>query len=176
LHERIVEALAQDVRSLPSASDLATKPLTLDLVAPLPPRVRFYAYLATSHPAERSPGDYRIQVILPNHRRGGRQRFDRSDGALPILIGYVPELDVHVLWDADVHDYAGGLTYSKGVQVHAATIYQAAARGIAQQQRRTRAGGRAVGEIVIATRRSRLSEALCLRRELSLDALLKRTS
>jgi hypothetical protein len=172
LHARIISALRQYLRRVPPATDLHKKPLTVDLVEPLPLKLRFYAYLATTHPSERSAGDYRIQVILPNHR-DGRQRFDRSGNAVPVLIGYVPDLDVHVLWDADVHDYAGAVPYSKGVQVHAATIYRAVAEGMVEQFRRTRAGGNA-GETVVAARRSLLVQALLRRQELSLQSLLDR--
>jgi hypothetical protein len=173
LHERIVAALGDLVRTPPSPHELHDKPLTLNASPPLPSTLRFYAYLATTHPSERSLGDYRIQVILPNHR-AGRQRFDRSGGAIPILIGYVPTFDVHVLWDADVHDFAGGLPYSKGVQVHAGTIYRAAAEGMAEQYRGTRAGGHRIGEVVVAARRTRLVDALIRRRELSVASLLAR--
>jgi hypothetical protein len=173
LHGRILLGLGDLVRKAPPLAQIRVKPLDLRLSMPLPPKARFYAYLATTHPSERSIGDYRIQVIVPGWGYD-RAYFDRSDGAVPILVGYIPELDVHVLWDADLHDAGIGIPYSKGVQVHAATIYRAAAEGMAEQHRTIRGAFRRSGEIVVAVRRSMLVEGLVRRRELSLQALLER--
>lgn len=170
LHERLLDALG--LAASGPISDLRVKPLVARLAVPVPQDAAFFIYLATDHPSERSLGDFRIQVILPGHRIGGRARFDRPEGAVPYLMGYVPDLEVFVLWDAALHEAGAGVPYSKGVQVHARTVYDAAATGMSEQTRLIRAEGGSRTETVIAARSSRLLDALSKRREATLRALL----
>jgi len=160
LHGRLVTALGSALESAPPAAELASKPLSLRLNHPLPAKANFYVYLATDHPSERSLGDYRIQVILPAHRDHERGRFDRTNSAIPFLLGYVPEFDVFVCWDADMHDAGAGIPYSKGVQVHAGTVFAAAAVGMATQVRHIRSQAGASEEVVIAGRSTHLHQIL----------------
>src|SRR5437868_11630828 len=73
-------------------SDLDTKPLELDLKSPLPPRLRVYMYNATYPPGGRTMGEHKIQLIVPGQDRGGRANFDGSNGRIPLLVGYRPDL------------------------------------------------------------------------------------
>lgn len=174
LQRRLIEGLGSALAATPAAEELATKPLRLRLNHPLPARATFYIYLATDHPSERSLGDYRIQVILPEHRDHHRGRFDRTNAAIPFLLGFVPEFDVFVCWDADLHDAGAGIPYSKGVQVHAGTVFSAAALGMATQVRRIRSVGGPSEEVVVAGRSTHLQEVLQERRALSMLSILTR--
>ncbi|MBX3031308.1 MAG: hypothetical protein KF809_14265 [Chloroflexi bacterium] len=173
VHERVLDALAEWLLARPADAAMPVKPLDVRLAPPLPRLVRFYAYLATDHPAERSAGDYRIQVIVPGQRPGTRAHFDRGDGAMVVLLGYTPDFEVFVLWDAAVHDAGQGIPFSKGVQVHAATVFHAAAVGRSTQERLVRSSGRPFRETVIAARSRSLVQALVDRQRLSMRALLE---
>jgi hypothetical protein len=170
LHERLLDALG--TAAIEVRSKLRSKPLLVVMSVPVAHLAAFYVYLATDHPSERSIGDFRIQVILPGHRLGRRARFDRPDEALPYLVGFVPDLDVFILWDAALHEAGDGVPYSKGVQVHARTVFEAAATGMSEQVRQIRAAGKVRGEIVIAARSAHLIGALHRRQQASLAALL----
>jgi len=154
LHRRVVAALKGLIESRPAGSELDHKPLELEFAAELPKKTRLYVYTATDPPGERSVGDYKIQLIVPDQERGTRGRFDFSGTDAVLLIGYVELFDVFVLWDAGLHD---DFPYSKNVQVHPSTVHQAALSGIAYQKRQIR--GRGV-ETIVACRASLLPEVI----------------
>lgn len=148
--------------------DVAEKPLELHCAAPLPRLVRAYVWVATSPKGERAVGDYKVQLTLPGFRRGERSYFDFNHGAWALLLGWNPDHETWILWDAGCHD---GFAYSSNVQVHAETVYTAAIAGICEQTRQLRRGG-GHQETVIAARRDRLAEALMLRVRRTSERLL----
>lgn len=164
LHEVFLNALGNRVSSY---GDLDQKPLDVDLRNPLPPKIRLYIYNATHPPGGRTPGEHKIQLIVPGQMRGERGDFNHSDGRLVLLVGYEPELDVYILWDAGLYRQ---FSYSRNVQVKAETVYKAYASGIDVQKRSLRDVGE---ENVVAARGEKLSNAILLRTKLSLQRLVK---
>ena len=167
LHAEFLAALSDLVVEY---SDLGAKPLELKIQGSLPLRARVYIYNATRPPGGRPAGEYKIQLIVPNHERGQRGNFDLSDGRTVLLVGYAVEDAVFVLWDAGAYrDFA----YSRNVQVKSETILAAFARGIGRQERRLRpGGGMMVRETVVAATADHLAEAIALRVNLSRKRLL----
>lgn len=168
LHGHFCDGLGHLLATRPAVEALRTKPLDLETRTPLPPRLRLYLFNGTDHPSERKPGDYRIQLRLPGQRHQTRGQLAAEPGTLLLVAGYVPEFDVYVLWDARAHEE---FPYSKGVQVGATTVHEAAIRGLAEQQRNVRSRG--VLERVVAVRTDRLVEGLVQRERLSRQTLLQ---
>lgn len=169
LHRILVRSLLPVVREMPDDEELKGKPLELELDLPLPPRLRFYMFLATQHESERQPDTYRIQLTTGEEVSGGRRRFSRTDGIRPVLIGFDPRLDVFIIWDADVNDAGGGFKYSQGVQAPPEVVYGALADGMSQGSRNVQRAKRS--EMIVAVRRERLIEGLLRRIELSNNAI-----
>ena len=167
LHAEFLAALSDPVVEY---SDLGVKPLELKIEGSLPLRARVYMYNATRPPGGRPAGEYKIQLIVPNHERGQRGNFDLSDGRTVLLVGYAAEDAVFVLWDAGAYrDFA----YSRNVQVKSETILAAFARGIGLQERRLRpGGGTMVRETVVAATADHLAAAIAMRVDLSRKRLL----
>lgn len=170
LHRSLVRALRQATAVVPTEEALQAKPLTLDLSGSLPPRLRLYAYAATQHSSERQQGTFKAQLTggTPSGVPG-RYVFDRSGDVRPVLIGYHPDLQVFVLWDADLHDQGAGFPFSKSVQAPPSIVWAAAARGIASTTRHLRSAGE---ESIVAARADYLVKAVRIRIRLSNDALL----
>jgi hypothetical protein len=170
LHEVFIAALGNSVIS---HGDLAEKPLEVDLAAPLPSRIRLYLYNATKPPGGRTLGEHKIQLIVPGQGRKQRGNFNHSDGRMVLLVGYSPESEVFILWDAGVYtDFA----YSSNLQVRPETVYAALAGEVGKQERRIRGeGGKGVEiETVITVRPDRLAEAIQQRIELTLKRVMGR--
>ncbi|MXW94452.1 MAG: hypothetical protein F4110_14815 [Acidimicrobiaceae bacterium] len=167
LHAEFLAALSDLVVE---SSDLGVKPLELKMEGSLPLRARVYMYNATRPPGGRPAGEYKIQLIVPNHERGRRGNFDLADGRIVLLVGYAADDAVFVLWDAGAYrDFA----YSRNLQVKSETILAAFARGIGLQERRLRpGGGMMVRETVVAATGEHLAEAIALRVDLSRKRLL----
>lgn len=168
LHEAFISALPGAVLR---HGDLGVKPLEIDLRPPLPQKVRLYIYNATQPPGGRTLGEYKIQLIVPGQGRGQRGSFDYLGGRIVLLVGYESEAEVFILWDAGLYpDFA----YSSNIQIRAETVYAALAGEIATQERRIRGeGGKGVQvETVIASRPERLTEAIQLRMDVTLQRLL----
>lgn len=126
LNRRVVRALLPVLQKPPREQELFDKPLELALHLPLPPTLRFYAFTATQHVAERQTDTYKIQLThVPRLPEGTRWKFSRELGIRPILIGFVPSLSIFILWDADVNDAGDGFTYSKSVQAPPGLVYEA---------------------------------------------------
>ncbi|MFE9690693.1 hypothetical protein [Micromonospora sp. NPDC005806] len=149
---------------------MATKPLRLRTASPLPPRLIVYLFNATDHPSERRAGDYRIQLRLPGQRPRSRGSLESTPGSMVVLAGYIQDFDTFIMWDATAHSE---FPYSKGVQVAARTVHQAAIDGIAEQIRLIRSAG--VTEHVVAARTDHLVQALVRRHEITRDDLLAET-
>lgn len=129
------------------AENLNEKPLLLDLIKPFSLRLRVYLYNCTNPPGGRALDEYKIQVIVPDQKRGTRANFDYSDSRMALLAAYVclsdeVENGVFVLWDATKHK---SFAYSANIQVKAETIIEALCKPVAT-------GLRGNNEIVIATR------------------------
>ncbi len=167
LHAEFLTALGNLVVEY---SDLGVKPLELEMEGSLPARVRVYMYNATRPPGGRPAGEYKVQLIVPNHERGQRGNFDLSDGRTVLLVGYAAEEAVFVLWDAGAYRDFG---YSRNVQVKSETILAAFAGEIGLQERELRPrGGVTVLETVVTATADRLAEAIAKRVDLSLERLL----
>jgi hypothetical protein len=168
LHERFVAALGDHVLVTPTVDSLRQKPIEIECRPPLPTKVRLYVFNCTDHPSERKAGDYRIQLRLPGQQKRQRGQLAMDGGSLVLLAGYVADFDVFVLWDARAH---ASFPYSKGIQVGASTVHQAAINGHCSQQRGLRS--RSYLEQVLAVRTDRLVEGLRLREELTRSSLLE---
>jgi hypothetical protein len=163
LHRLFLNTLADAVLSHSAVED---KPLEVDLRNPLPPKIRAYIYNATYPPGGRTMGEHKIQLIVPGQERAQRGNFDRSDGRITLLLGYRPDLELFILWDADLYvDFA----YSRNVQVKPETVYEGFAQGLGRQVRNLRIGEK---EIVIVADRRHLAEALIERQHETLKRLL----
>jgi len=163
LHRTFLEALEGAVVA---HSDLATKPLEVDLKSPLPPKLRVYLYNATYPPGGRAMGEHKVQLIVPGQERGARGNFGSSGGRIPLLVGYRPDIRIFMLWDAELYvDFA----YSRNVQVKAETVYEAFAQGIGRQKRNLL---KQPVEIVIAADAKHLGEAILERQRETLKRLL----
>ncbi len=163
LHRTFLEALGDAVAW---HSDLGSKPLEVDLRSPLPPKLRVYMYNATYPPGGRTMGEHKIQLIVPGQGRDVRGNFDSSAGRIPLLVGYRSDLQIFMLWDAELYvDFA----YSRNVQVMPATVYEAFARGIGKQRRNL---WTQQVEIVVTADVRHLSQALLERQQETLKRLL----
>jgi hypothetical protein len=172
LHRALLRALRASVERWPSDGELQEKPLVVDLVAPLPSRLRFYAYEATQHASERQQGTFKVQLTTGVAHPGSdskRLYFDRTNNIRPILTGYHMDWRLFIVWDADLHDLGDGFPYSKNVQAPPDIVWSALARGLAQGTRRLKRP--AVTETIIAARPIYLAEALDLRIRLSNKSL-----
>ena len=163
LHETFLRALEGFVIT---SSSVGSKPLELNLRNPLPPKLRLYLYNATYPPGGRTMGEHKIQLIVPGQGRGERGNFDSSDGRIPVLAGYRPDLGIFMLWDAELYvDFS----YSRNVQVMPETVYEAFAQGIGRQTRNLWTGN---AEVVITADAEHLVEAILLRQQETLKRLL----
>ena len=166
MHRKFVSALGDKVVS---HSDLTKKPLDLDLAHPLPRRVRLYLFNATRPAGGRPVGEHKIQLILPEQKRGARGKFDHDDGRFVLLAGYSAEDEVFALWDAGLYD---DFAYSRNVQIKAETITAASIGKLAEQRRVLRPkGADPISETVLATDASHLGDALVRRSELTVSRL-----
>lgn len=168
MHERLIAALGK--RVLRHGSTLA-KPVEIDLGGQLPVRIRVYMFNATRPPGGRPTGEHKVQLIVPGQHRGERGSFDHSDDRVVLLIGYVAEEDVYVLWDAGLYL---NFAWSRNVQVKVETIIEATAGKLATQFRQLRpAEGQAIVETLLAAPSERLAEAIDARIQLSRQRLIE---
>jgi hypothetical protein len=172
LHKVLIRALRDQVDGVPEPDLLSRKPLVLRLKPPLPPKLRFYIFNATQHPSERQVGTFKIQLTAGLARADlpeGRRHFDRADGIRPVLLGFLAEWRLFVIWDADLHDRGGGFPYSKNVQAPPEVIWDALARGTAQAVRSLKRP--TMQETIVAARSRHLAPALQTRIQMSNRAL-----
>ena len=168
MHERLITALGKRVlRHGPTSA----KPLEIDLGGQLPVRIRVYMFNATRPPGGRPTGEHKVQLIVPGQRRGERGSFDHGDDRVVLLVGYVAEEDVYVLWDAGLY---ANFAWSRNVQVKVETIIEATAGKLATQFRQLRpAEGPAIVETLLAAPTERLAEAIDTRIQLSRQRLIE---
>lgn len=166
MQQRFVEALGDSVAW---HSDVAVKPLEVDLTNPVPEQIRVYLFNATRPAGGRPLGEHKIQLVLPGMKRGERASFDHGGGRTAILAGYSSEDDVWVLWDAGLYQ---NFAWSRNVQVKADTITQASTGVIATQARILRPGdGVMHRETVLACSSGQLRTALRQRIDLTVERL-----
>lgn len=170
IHRKILSSLDGRVLSRPSERDLKSKPLDIELRAPLPPRVRFIVFRARRDEKGRKVSAYRIQLTIGSH--SGSNHFDRSGGFTPVLLGYVADYDIVILFDAQMQEMGGGYKYSKSCYVSIEGVLDAVATGLAVEDVGLRKPSRT--EHVVLCRSSRLADALKRRTSLSIDSLLER--
>jgi hypothetical protein len=163
LHSRFIDALGALVVCNSSVDD---KPLEVDLRSPLPPKIRVYIYNATYPPGGRKMGEHKVQLIVPSQERGERGNFDSSGGRIPLLVGYRSDIEIFMLWDAELYvDFA----YSRNVQVKGETLYEAFAQGLGRQRRKLLNQPQ---EVVITADARHLAEAILERQRETLKRLL----
>jgi hypothetical protein len=150
LAEHVIAALGSDLLSHGSAEEV---PLRLNVRGLLPLAV--YAFTVSDPPGGREADELKIQLIAPGHTRGTKGNFEAPDtDTYVILLGYSPDYDVFVLWDAYKHkDFA----WSKNCQVRLAEIKQAQITGIGHRDRPLRGG---VTERIIVAKPDHLAKAL----------------
>ena len=153
LHRAFLDALDGHVLL---HGDLATKPLDLGLVLPLPQRLRLYLYSLVVGGKSR-PSEFKAVLRVPGQVVGEYATFDHSGGRLAVLAAYREDLDVFVLWDASLHER---FKHGGNMQVRDTIIAQAAATGWAEQHRPLRSG---ITEIVFACRSHSLPRAIANR-------------
>jgi hypothetical protein len=130
------------------------KPLCVDLALPHPPRLRVYLYTLVASSGTVRSNEYKAVLRVPRQGVGTYASFDHSDGRLALLVGYRPDLDVFVLWDASLHPR---FTNGTNIQVRDSTVHAAAAEGRAEQHRPLSSG---TTEVVIACQSWNLAQAL----------------
>ena len=169
LHNKFIDALGHYVSGV--ANEINEKPLELDLTTPLPLRVRVYLFNATRPPGGRPLGEHKVQLIVPGQGRGDRGNFDNSDGRIVLLVGYVVEDDVFVLWDAGLYvDFA----WSRNVQVKVETIIRASAGKISAQERVLRPrNAPTVKETLVAASSEKLADAILQRVKLTRERMVR---
>jgi len=168
MHQRLIDALGSRVLR---HGVISSKPLEVDLGGQLPVRTRIYMFNATRPPGGRPTGEHKVQLIVPGQRRGERGSFDHGDDRVVLLVGYVAEEDVYVLWDAGLY---ANFAWSRNVQVKVETIIEATAGKLASQFRQLRpAEGPAVVETLLAAPTERLAEAIDTRIQLSRQRLIE---
>jgi hypothetical protein len=133
---------------------LERKPLIIDLAQPNPPRLRLYMYSLVGGKGERSRREYKVVLRAPGQPTGVYRGFDHSDGRFTLVVGYAPDLDVFVLWDASLHPRfkSGG-----NLQVRDDVVRRASAVGVAEQVRLLTSGAR---EVVLACQSPTLQRAI----------------
>jgi len=158
MHQLFIDAVGTAVLR---HSSINAAPLLVDLKPPCPLRLRVYMFNGTNPPGGRALDEYKIQIILPDQRRGSRASLDFSDGRMPVLAAYVCIADgvkdgVFVLWDAFKHsDFA----YSANMQVKSETIIKALASPTVLSKRNNE-------EIIIAAQAPYLLDAIKYRVEI----------
>lgn len=170
LHQRLIDSLGELVLK---HSAFEQKPLELDCKPPLPTKIRAYVYKTTAptggpHPTGGRPaGEFKSQIIAPGQERGEKGNFDHSDGRVVYLLGFIPDLDVWVLWDANRYE---NFAWSRNVQVKADAVNQAYFGEISTQLRKLR-GSLPGDETVICAPSRLLTEALTKRFLMYMDDL-----
>lgn len=162
LHLLILQSLEGEVTT---CSPLEKKPLELIASIMSIKKFRIYAYNAGDPPGGRPAGEYKI-VLTVNQPEGERGNFNQSDDSLVLILGYVNEYEVFVLWDADKHK---NFAFNKNLQVKFDTVIKAFVEGLALQNRRTLNGI----ETVIAAHKNYLTKAIRKRIELMISELIE---
>jgi hypothetical protein len=150
LADHVIAALGSD---LLSHGDTEAVPLRLSVRGLVPLAV--YAFTVSDPPGGRDAGELKIQLIAPGQQKGERANFEAPDHeSYVILLGYSPDYDVFVLWDAYKHrDFA----FSKNCQVRIEPIKTAQITGLGHRDRTL---GNGSSERIIVARPDHFANAL----------------
>lgn len=149
-------------------SDPARKPL---LFTPKNnPDVTFkaYVYNCTNPPGGRTLDEYKIQLILPDQKRGERGFLDESDGSFILIIGYAiydaNDNGVWVIWETSRHrDFA----YSANLQVKMGSLIETITKKVYSIKKPGN------GEYILVSDRNSLNEAIALRQKIDVEKMLE---
>jgi hypothetical protein len=150
LHARILASANNEVENY---SPLDKVPFNVHLTTL--GNLSFYAFTLTSPPGGRPTGEYKIQLIVPEQKRGERGHLYQADGAFTILAGWSRDENIFSLWDAYAHET---FAYSQNLQVKGNCVWLAQTNGISTCKRQLR-GGRGV-ETVVVCRADRFIEGI----------------
>jgi hypothetical protein len=150
LHRSLIDSLGPAVVE---HSALRSKPISLDLELPAPPRLRCYVY-SLVFGGKRRPNEFKGVLRVPGQKVGSYGSFDFSGGRFAVVIAYHRDLDVWVLWDSLLHP-----RFKNGgnIQVRRSVILEAAAAGTARQERSVKSRQT---ETILCARSSYLLETL----------------
>jgi hypothetical protein len=162
IHELFIDSLADLIRD---HSELHITPVEVEVDFPLPPKLRVYAYRVTTPPGSGPNGEHIARLIVPGQNPGERSSFDHSEGYFVLLLGYAPEREVFILWDAGLHR---NFRYSKSVRVNPGPVFEAVAGNIGSQERHLDTGT----ETVLTANMYNLSDAIGLRSKLTTERLI----
>ncbi|WP_299237219.1 hypothetical protein [Natronomonas sp.] len=162
IHERFLDSLEPVVQD---HEDTSSVPLEAELTRPLPPKIRVYAYQVTTPPGTGTEGDRLAHLIVPGQSSGERASFDHSGGHFALLVGYDPQIQVFILWDAGLHQ---NFKYGKRIRVTSETVYEAVGGEIGTQQRHLNTGT----ETVLTVKHDRLADAIERRSEITTERLV----
>jgi hypothetical protein len=151
IHRRILTQLGSSVLC---CGEINTVPFKLQIknIGSL----AFYAFsLLESRTLTRPESEYRIQLVVPGQKRTEKGNFAFIANSFSILLGWSPENDVFILWDAYAHK---AFSYNQNIQVKREIVWLAKSRGIATCERNLKNGnGR---EIVVACLTECIEEAV----------------
>ncbi len=112
-------------------------PFECDLDNDSPKRLRVYLYTITRQHGGRPQDEYKIQVILPGHKRHSHVRLDASDDRFPLLGGFSIDFEAFAFWDATLYfDFS----YSRNMQIRELTLAATYSSKVATQERLLRQG------------------------------------
>lgn len=150
LHKKIITSVKTEVGDYDSLDDVPFKIHLTNWGS-----FAFYAFTLTSPPGGRPTGEYKIQLIAPGYQRGQRGNLRLDANLFSIILGWSPDEDIFVLWDAYAHE---SFAYSQNLQVKGSCIWRAQANGISTCERHLRKG-RGI-ETVIACKADHFLEGL----------------
>lgn len=136
LYAKLVAALPPKTKILSGVDEVRP------LVAEIPGfgRVRLYLWTLThiGQTEYRQPDEFKIELILPDQRRGAKAALDLSGRTFTVLLGYSPDYGVFGAWESRYHEQFG---YSAHVHIREDVLVDAQASGWAvAPPRRLRSG------------------------------------
>lgn len=162
IHERLLDGLGPVVQERKGTDSI---PLEVELTPPLPPKIRVYAYKVTTPPGTGAEGDRLARLIVPGQSSDERASFDHSGGYFALVIGYDPQTEVFILWDAGLHQ---NFNYGKIVRATSETVFAAVGGNIGTQKRHLKTGT----EMVLTAKADRLVDAIKRRSDLVTERLV----
>ncbi len=165
LNKMFLSDLGQDFYSI---SEITEKPLLLSPQKNKEIIYKVYLYNCTNPPGGRTLDEYKIQLIIPEQKRGERGHLDDSDGTIVLIVGFAIydsiENGVWVIWDTNMHrDFA----YSANLQVKMGSLIDSITKKVYYLKKTGN------GENIVISDRKHLIQAVRLRRKLDIDNLLE---
>lgn len=168
---RLLDILERDLEPPGCSSRLGENPLVAHFRPPLPARARLYTFVAKTmipNIGRRSEARY-ISIAHGSGEPLAKNRFDWSDAHMVYLLGWVPDFDVWIVFDAAVQEGPHGYRYNKTCYVESEAVVEAAINGLMTRRKRLRKPSRT--EIAILATSSRLGDALVMRFEAHIGKL-----